>query len=308
MPQQLDIFADSRDVVLRNDLAQALLDGDCDRAQAIADTLAAEFGSDPALAPGRELLAHLRWRQASAGAPRLDLDALQAARAHLAGALTTAATAALGAGDAPRWLTAQWLGLAGQAAHVAWDPAQAEVHPAALYLRAQAWQAAAQAVARITSWRRIPQPLLWMAQARWRGEGIDAGWPLLAEALWLAPARAAALLQALADRELGRLIARFEERFEERFEDPVEEAWAWFPAFALVDTPLLAGPLALAEPPAQSPPAQAFQTIQALLRLERQGRHHDIVAHRARLQSLSPPLFAAYMSTRCPRTHDRPKP
>jgi hypothetical protein len=36
------------------------------------------------------------------------------------------------------------------------------------------------AVAGIASWRRIPHPLLWMAEARWRGAGADAAWPLLA--------------------------------------------------------------------------------------------------------------------------------
>ncbi len=51
-------------------------------------------------------------------------------------------------------------------------------------------------MARIESWRQIPLPLLWMTQPRWRGDGADAGWPLLAEALWLTSARAAALLPA----------------------------------------------------------------------------------------------------------------
>lgn len=44
--------------------------------------------------------------------------------------------------------------------------------------------------AAIPSWRRIPQPLLWMTEARWRQSGAGAGWPLLAEACWLAPLRA----------------------------------------------------------------------------------------------------------------------
>ena len=41
MQRQLDIFDDSRDVALRNDLAQALLDGNPDAAGHVADTLAA---------------------------------------------------------------------------------------------------------------------------------------------------------------------------------------------------------------------------------------------------------------------------
>jgi hypothetical protein len=42
----------------------------------------------------------------------------------------------------------------------------------------------------------------------------------------------------------------------------------------------------------------AFSLVTALLRLERQGRHHEIIAHRARLKALSATLFAAYMVTR----------
>jgi hypothetical protein len=239
MPWQLDIFDDSRDVALRNDLAQALLDGD---------------------------------------------------------PLAAAAAAVLGTSEAPAWLAGQWCWLAEQAVGIGWHSDHAEAHAAALYLRGQAWPLAAETVARIASWRRIPLPLLWMTQARWRGEGADAAWPLLAEALWLAPPRAAAMLPALADRRLDRLVARFEERF-----DPTAASgagWAWLPAVALVDQPLLAGPLSPATPASETAPGEAFTVVMALLRLERQGRHHEIVAHRARLRSLSAALFGAYMATR----------
>lgn len=64
------------------------------------------------------------------------------------------------------------------------------------------------------------------------------------------------------------------------------------------DQPLLAGPLSPANAPAETAPGEAFTVVMALLRLERQARHHEIVAHRARLQALSAPLFAAYMATR----------
>ena len=135
-----------------------------------------------------------------------------------------------------------------------------------------------------------------MTQARWRGEGADVAWPLLAEALWLAPARAATLLPTLADAGLDRLVAHFEERFDPRSGSSAD--WAWLPAFALVDQPLLAGPLAAAAPPAETAPGEGFTVVMSLLRLERQGRHHDIVTHRARLRALSTTLFAAYMATR----------
>jgi hypothetical protein len=281
---QLDIFEDSRDTMLRNDLARAVIDGDAVAAQRIADALEAEFGADPMLAPAARLIEFLRWQQAHAAAGRLDVASVLEARRAIDTEVAPAAEALLGAADASSWLGGPWRWLAGMAAHVGWHPDRSDAHCAGHFLRSRDWRLAATAVAGIESWRRIPQPLLWMAEARWHADGADAAWPLLAEALWMAPARAAALLQALPDPILRRLLPRFEECF-----DPVAgsgDDWAWLPAFALVDSPLLAGPLAPAEVPAQSAPGQAFQVAMALLRLERQGRHREIVAQRARLKSL----------------------
>jgi hypothetical protein len=213
MHRQLDIFDDSRDVALRNDLAQALLGGDPLAARRIADTLQAEFGADPVLVPAAALIEHQHWRQSLAEEGRLDVTAVLDARRRLDGPVAASAAAVSGAREAAAWLADEWRWLAGQASGIGWHPAHAEAHAAALYLRGQAWPQATEAVARIDSWRRIPVPLLWMTQARWRGDGADAAWPLLAEAFWLTPARAAALLPALSDTRLDRLVARFEERF-----------------------------------------------------------------------------------------------
>lgn len=298
--QQLDIFADSRDVGLRNDLAQALLDGDGFTAQRVARDLRPACADGAVLASAAVLIEHLQ-AQLAADAPgasvrRLDAQAVLDARRRLDGPVTAAAAVVFDREAAQVWLAGRWQALAQQADGVDWHPAQADAHAAGLYLRAQAWMAAADAVDRIDSWRRIPQPLLWMTQARWRAAGADAGWPLLAEALWLAPARAAALLPLLADPMLTKLAARFEACFD--LAGPPGEDWAWLPAFALVERPLLADLLAPASPPPAQAPGEAFKTVAALLRLERQGRHHEIVAQRARLKALSAPLMAAYMATR----------
>jgi hypothetical protein len=293
MERQLDIFDDSRDLALRNDMAQALLHGDVQTAQRTADALQAEFGSDPVLAPAALLIEHLRGQQSAAPGGHSDVAEVLDLRGRLDGAIAAAAHATFGPQDASAWLAAQWCRLAGRAAKIAWHPGHADAHAAGLYVRGQAWAQAADAVARIESWRRIPLPLLWMAQARWRRDGADAAWPLLAEALWLAPARAAALLPQLADARLDKAVRRFEETFEAD-----ADGWAWLPAWALVDQPLLAGPLTAATPPPDSAPGDAFKLVMALLRLEREGRHREIVEHRSRLRSLSAPLFAAYMATR----------
>lgn len=43
---------------------------------------------------------------------------------------------------------------------------------------------------------------------------------------------------------------------------------------------------------------RGFRVVAGLIRLERQGRHHDVVAQRKPLRDLQPALFALYMKTR----------
>ena len=73
---------------------------------------------------------------------------------------------------------------------------------------------------------------------------------------------------------------------------------SWRPAWLLVEQPLLTAPLDRAQTAAEAAPERGFKLVLSLLRLERQGRHPDIVAQRRQLQALHPALFAIYMGTR----------
>ena len=175
------------------------------------------------------------------------------------------------------------------------NPARPDDHAAALYLSGGHWQAVVQAVLAIESWRRVPTPLAWMAEARCRLDGPDAAWALLAELAWLAPARLDALLRSVQDPLLGRLHKRFEAEFDS---DAPHVEWAWFPAWLLTQTPALAPHLAQAQPGQHSQAERGMRLTLELLGLERQGRHHDIVQRRRSLRDLHAPLYAAYMATR----------
>lgn len=294
MERQLDIFDDSRDLALRNDIAQGLLRGDWPAAQRSAAALRAEFGDDPALAPAALLIEHLRDEAAAAPASIPDGATVLERRQRVEETLSHAANELMGAADARTWLARQWRALARRAQPLPWQPEQPQAHAASLYLQAGDWADAAEAVRAIESWRRIPQPLLWMTQACWHMQGADAAWPLLTEALWLAPGRARALLAQLPDKPLARLVRRFEADFEPE-DDP---DWAWLPAWALVDQPALAEVLAGASSDADAAAIRGFRLVIALLRLERAGRHHDVVEHRRQLRSLDERLFALYMRAR----------
>lgn len=168
-------------------------------------------------------------------------------------------------------------------------------HAAALWLRAGDWAAAADAVDRIESWRRIPASLAWMAEARHCIDGLDAAWPLLAELAWLAPKRFDRVSRALADPSLDRLRTHFDASFEG---DGSVADLAWLPAWLLIDAPKLARVVGRSQPSLHESPELAMRLLLDLLELERQGRHPDLVARRRELRGLNASLYALYMATR----------
>ena len=297
-PRQLDIFADSRDVMLRNDLLHALARREGAAGRHALAQLAEGYPADALLAPAELLLSALVAPD-EATLALTGAASLAAARLHLRAAIVPAAIAVLGMDDGRAWLAPLWRDLAQRHAHLPWNGAQPDDHAAPLWLAAGEWTQAAQSAGSIASWRRIPAPLAWMTEARCRLEGIDGVWPLLAELAWLAPKRLDALLRVLADPLLDRLRRRFEDSFDAGV-DPRDEhcALAWFPAWVLTDTPALAPRLAQAEPGQDSNPERGLRLLVQMLGLERQGRHHELVARRKALRDLCAPLYAAYKATR----------
>lgn len=293
--QQLDIFDDSAERMRINDLAAALGRDDIRAAQAAAELLAAEFPDNPHRPAATLLIDALAAAPAERALP--DLRSACAARLHLENQLAPAARELLGAADAAPWLQRRWRVLAQGAQGLPFDRENGPGHAAALWLQAGAWAEAADAVQRIESWRRLPQALAWMAEARFHDAGLDSCWPLLAELCWLAPARVPALLQALAEPRLHRWAQRFEREFDADL-DAEPDAAAWLPAWLAVDQPLLAEPLSLAQAVGEGSPERSFRVVSGLIRLERQGRHHEVVAQRKQLRDLQPVLFALYMKTR----------
>lgn len=188
------------------------------------------------------------------------------------------------------------LGAAAQrATPLAFRSDNSEEHAAPLWLRAGDWNAAAAAVERIESWRRIPAPLTWMVQARLRLYGLQATWGMLAELAWLSPRRLDEVVRHTNEPMLQQLAHKFESSFE-GVGDPSD--LAWFPAWVLTERSALAAHLALAQPSQHSAPEKALRVLIELLGLERQGRHHDVVARRKTLRDIHLSLHAAYMKTR----------
>lgn len=298
---QFSLFDDSAAVALRNDVIAALERRDAAAARAACTVLADAAHDDEAL-PGLRRLAAALDGEAAVVRPGAEATWLAAQRAALQDEITPAAQRHLGSGAA-HWLAPLWRNLAASAAGLPFDEAQAPVHAAALWLAAGDWAAAVEAAQAIPSWRRIPQPLAWVAEAKLRRLGLAAAWPLLAELAWLAPRRLEALVARAGEPQLSRLAAAFAAGFDPDRGPAAADAegdpeWAWFPAWLLVEQPALAEALAAAQPSLQRPPERAMRLLVELLGLERQGRQHDLVAARRRLRDLHAGLFAAYLRRR----------
>ena len=271
---QLDIFDHSRDVMLRNDVLGALQGFDAAAARSAWRRLEQAYPADDAVAPMAALIDIL---EQCSGAPFANHGAVHDAARALTENIPPAARHLFDEGPGDEWMLPLWRLAAQRAAALPFRSAHAEEHAAALWLRAREWRAAEEAAAGIESWRRIPAPLGWMAQARWHLEGLDAVWPLLAELAWLAPTRFGAVTQGLADPLLDRLRRQFETDFEGRSDGG---DLAWFPAWLLTQKSGLARLLSAAQPSTGSEPEQAMRLLVAIIGLERQGRQHDLVAHR----------------------------
>ncbi len=293
---QLDIFDHGRDLMLRNDVLTALERRDVAAARAARDDLQEEYPDDASLATLALLIAAL---ECSTGPAFAGHEALREARRWVEDDVAPAARRSFDPPAAVAWLAGMWRELAQRAAPLAFRADCSEDHAAALWLRAGDWPAAIDAVARIQSWRRSAAPLSWMAEARWRHDGLDAVWPLLAELAWLAPGRLDALTRRIADPLVQALRRRFDAEFEPDSDEAGDAAGlAWFPAWVLTDKPALSPRLGQARPLGDGAPERGLRLMLELLTLERQGNHREIVLRRQALRDTQAALYAAYLKSR----------
>ena len=290
--QQLDIFADSRDVMLRNDVLERLQQRDAAAARSALAALAGECPDDDLRSALTVLVRALEDESTTRFA---DHEALAVAQRVLADEVAPAAQRVLPGHALQPWLASLWRSLARRAASLPFRAAAGDWHAAPLWLQAGDWRAARESVEGIESWWHIPGPLEWMTHACYRSDGLDAAWPLLAELAWLAPARFVALLSALGDASLDALRRRFDAEFAGTGE-PGDAIW--FPGWLLLIKPALAGRLGEARVRRDHKPSRATALLGEILRREREGDQHELVALREHLSRLHGGLFDIYMATR----------
>ena len=168
-------------------------------------------------------------------------------------------------GDAaPAFVAEFFREMAQDARGVAYEPAHAQAHRAALCLRCGEWVEAEEAALAIPGATRHADPLHWLTVARYRRHGLAAARPTLFALAWHAPHRLAAARAELADELLEREWRAFERACE--WESVAEaELPAWFPAWFLVEHPVAGRELAdIAF--LDSPPASAARKDQGSIR------------------------------------------
>ena len=148
---QLDIFAHSHDVMLRNDVADALQRRDAVAARGALQLLLSEYPSDdllPALSTLTRALEEQRPERFGGH------DALQHARGEITREVMPAAARVFGDTAGSAWLTPFWRALAHAAEHLPLCRNEHDAHAVPLWIKVGDWVAAQEAIARGAAFQR----------------------------------------------------------------------------------------------------------------------------------------------------------
>lgn len=288
---QLDLFLESRAVVLANEVKRSLLGRDAVRAISQTAELEREAPDYPALVSLSTLARFLRdWKP-----PEPSTAEIARRVSQLEAEAEPAAKLSLDT-EAQVFLNGFYRELAAAARELAYDPAQPKGHPALLLQRCGDFAGSEAAALAIANWRRTPDALQWLTMARHRLRGLSAARPTLFALAWHDPGRLAPLIAELGDEALERDFRAFESACD--WTGTTEESRpTWFPAWYLVEHPASAADLDLTGAP-DGPATSAASLLVHILDLERQGSSRTLVDLRGRLRGLDFDLFDLYMARR----------
>jgi hypothetical protein len=297
---QLDLFMHSADVGLRNAVVEALRSRDTNAMRVAIDRLRSDFPGDGHLDHFEHLFSTLSTLSRLESSPAGVAEQLERIETQLLPSVRRL----LGTDAARRWIEPVYLDLARAIAGKPFSRGLSSTHAAGFYLRAGALGEARAAVVEIPSWRRIPEPLAWMADIALRENSPAEFWPYLAELAWIAPTLFAELLARQDARASTATVVRLYREFgkkaemdeEDNVSDESDEA-AWFPAWLLVEHPELL-PFLRTVQHYNSRPARSAALLIDLLIGERQSALPIVADKRKQLRDLAPTLFQHYMARR----------
>jgi hypothetical protein len=291
---QLDLFLDSRSVVLTNEAIAALAARDAERAASSIGELRNLGPEDPNLPTLDTLASALKqWCK-----PAPDRAAIARSASWLDDAIAPAASRVLG-GAAAAFMGAFFRDLAEVARGLAYEPTRPAAYRASLCLRCGEWAEAEEAALAIPRPQQCPDALHWVCIARYRSFGLTLARSALFALAWHEPQRLARLLGELGDESVEQDWQTFECASDW---GSVEETQlpAWFPAWYLLQHPGMGTELHDVVFP-DTQPAQAARLVLHLIELERQGNWRKLTVQREQLRQMNPDLFALYMGQRSVR-------
>jgi hypothetical protein len=190
----------------------------------------------------------------------------------------------------------RWSELAQAAGANSYEAHLPQVHHAALYLRADRPDAAAEAATTIADWESNADALTWRALGCCRAGQLAESTRAVMRLALVAPARLTHTLDRIGDAKLARDFAAFEAQCDWLASED-ETAAGWFPAWYLIEYPGAELGLERGSVP-DTPSARAAGQLTRLLALERRGYSPELVSARRDLQALAPGLFELYMARR----------
>jgi hypothetical protein len=274
---QLDLFRDSRGVVLANEMIEALLAPDLDRAADALERIGVEEPAHAALDAFRCLLGELL----ESPLPAHDAAEVAVAVRRLESQIEPAAR----------------VELAQAARALPYDATAPQAHCAGLFLRGDQAQAAAEAAESIPDWRRNADALYWHALACHRAGRPAHGTRSAMLLALVAPACLPTALTRIRDAALDRDWAAFRAQCDWLDTDE-DAAPAWFPAWYLIEHSGAELHLEASGGLPDTRPARVASQLTRVLALEKRGYSPELISARKTLRDLDQPMFERYMLRR----------
>lgn len=286
---QLDLFLDTPETLLVNDLIQAIAQHDDKKAAKLCKQLEKEHPKNGVLEEVRPLIAAIKLGDKLVASPHKGLKRLR-------DEIIPCAKQAL-SGLERRFLNPFYRQFDRALIGQPFDPKHPDAHRSWTLECLENWQALAECILHEESWTRHPLLLNRRAHALFQSKRLVASWQVWVLFFWMFPLQAVVAMENAADKELKRLWLGFSDHQPDAEHDP-----ALFPVWMLLAQPLLTENRDAWLEETEEKPSNNGRTIffllDDLLRAEKSAPgSSDALSLRRQLKEISPETFALFLQT-----------
>ncbi|HAT49065.1 MAG: hypothetical protein HQL07_17665 [Nitrospirae bacterium] len=286
---QMDLFLDTPETMLINDLILAIADHNAPVADELVKRLAENHPQNGALEELHPLIQAITQKEHLAHTP---MEGIQIIQDEIVPCAQQTLAALAG-----RYLKPFYRLFDRALMHQPFDPQHPNAHRSWTLEQLENWKALAECVLLEEGWVRQPVLLQRRAKALFQLKRLEASHQVWVQFFWGFPQQAAQAIESQGDKNLKRLWYDFIDRVEHRENDAQT-----FPAWMLIHQPRLAEQreewLEEADGETPLPEKTAFFLLADLLRTERESpASPDSLALRYQLKERFPELFSLFMGT-----------